>query len=80
MNVGCVKIWYLFHIHDRKYRFIADLYVFVYGRAECASISLECTKVKLLTLDNIELMLLLFVFNDDIYNFKESNLEKQKIS
>ena len=61
----CVKIWHLLHICDRKYRFeinfyvfindyslIADLHIFVYGRAECATISLECTKVKLLILDN----------------------------
>ena len=34
---------------------IADLHFFVYGRAECAFISLECTKVKLLKLNNFEL-------------------------
>ena len=57
----CVKIWYLFHIHDSKlisvclindYSLIADLHIFVYKRTECASISLECTKVKLLILNN----------------------------
>ena len=36
----------------KNYSFIADLHIFVYGRAECASISLECTKVKLPILDN----------------------------
>ena len=41
------------------YSLIADLYVFVYGRAECATISLECTKVKLLILNNFDLILLL---------------------
>ena len=34
------------------YSLMADLYIFVYGRAECATISLECTKVKLLILNN----------------------------
>ena len=40
-------------IHD--YSLIADLYIFVYGRAECEFISLECTKVKLLILNNFGL-------------------------
>ena len=35
-----------------NYSLIADLHIFVYGRAGCASISLEWTKVKLLILDN----------------------------
>ena len=64
----CVKIWRLFHICDRKYRFkiilmclindyslIANLYIFVYERAECAAISLKCTKGKLLILNNFDL-------------------------
>ena len=34
------------------YLFIADLHIFVYGSAECATISSECTKVKLLILNN----------------------------
>ena len=34
------------------YSFIADLNIFVYERTECPSISLECTKVKLLILNN----------------------------
>ena len=34
------------------YLLIAYLYIFVYGSAECATISLECTKVKLLILNN----------------------------
>ena len=36
------------------YSLIADLHIFVYGSAECATISLECTKVKLLILNNFE--------------------------
>ena len=59
----CVKICRVFLIRDRKYRFeinsmclindyshIADLHIFVYGSAECATTSLECTNVKLLLL------------------------------
>ena len=34
------------------YSLIAELYIFVYSRAECASFSLECTKVNLLILNN----------------------------
>ena len=41
------------------YLLIADLHIFVYGSAEAASVSLECTKVKLLILNN-------FVFNRPI--------------
>ena len=37
------------------YLIIGDLYVFVYGHAECAFISLECTKMKLLILNNFDL-------------------------
>ena len=33
------------------YLLIADLHIFVYGRAECASISLESKKMKLLILN-----------------------------
>ena len=33
------------------YSLIADLHKFVYGRAECVSIPLKCTKVKLLILN-----------------------------
>ena len=61
MCVVCVQIWHFFHILDRRYiefklisvclindySLIADLHIFVYGRAECVFISLECTKVKL---------------------------------
>ena len=36
------------------YWLIADLHLFVYGRAECASISLKCTKVKLSILNNFD--------------------------
>ena len=34
------------------FSFPSDLDIFVYGSAECAIISLECTKVKLLVLNN----------------------------
>ena len=34
------------------YSLIADLHIFVYGCAEFSSISLECTKVQLLILNN----------------------------
>ena len=36
------------------YSLIADLHIFVYESAECASLSLECTKVKLLILNNFD--------------------------
>ena len=36
---------------NNDYSLIADLHIFVYGSAECATISLECTKVKLLILN-----------------------------
>ena len=39
----------------KDYSLIADLHIFVYGRAELASISLECTKVKLPILINFAL-------------------------
>ena len=64
----CVKIWHLFNICNRKYKFeinfcelindyllIDDPHIFVYGCAECASVSLKCTKVKLLILNNFAL-------------------------
>ena len=64
-----VKIWRVFQIRDRKYRFeinfcvlindyslFADPHIFVYGSAECATISLECTNVKLLILNNFGLV------------------------
>ena len=38
------------------------IYILVYGRAECASISLECTKVKLLIFNNFD--------SDMIFNFR----------
>ena len=37
------------------YSIIADLYIFVYGRSESTSISLECTKLNLLMLNNFDL-------------------------
>ena len=33
---------------------IADLHIFMYARAECESISLKCTKVKLSISNNFE--------------------------
>ena len=39
------------------YSLIADLHIFVYGRAECESISLKCTKVKLSILNNFGQMI-----------------------
>ena len=45
------------------YLLIADLHIIVYGRAECASISLECTKVKLLILNNFDLGMLFACIN-----------------
>ena len=41
----------VFLIND--YSLIADLHIFVYESAECATILLECTKMKLLILNNI---------------------------
>ena len=63
MGCVCVCIWRDFHIEgiDSKvismcsindYLLIADLDIFVYGRAECESISLKCTKVKLSILND----------------------------
>ena len=59
-----VKIWRVFHICvDLKlisvclindYLLIADLHIFVYGSAECATISLECKKVKHIILNNFD--------------------------
>ena len=46
------KLISVFLIHD--YSLIADLHIFVYGRTEYATISLECTKVKLLILNNFD--------------------------
>ena len=36
------------------YSLFADLYIYVYARAECESISLKCTKVKLSILNNFD--------------------------
>ena len=47
------KLIFVCLIND--YLLIADLHIFVNGRAECASISLEFTKVKLLILNNFGL-------------------------
>ena len=40
-----LKVISVYLIND--YAYIADLHMFVSGRAECVSISLKCTKVKL---------------------------------
>ena len=42
------------------YSLIADLHIFVFVRAKCASISIECTKVKLLILNNLDISILIF--------------------
>ena len=68
MSVCCVFVWrfgisftYVIESIDSKlisvclindFLHFADLHIFIYGRAECASISLACTKVKLLILDS----------------------------
>ena len=39
------------------YSLIDDLHIFVYGRAECGFISLECTKVKFLISNNFWFLL-----------------------
>ena len=44
------KIIFVCLIND--YSLIANLHTFVYGSAECPTISLECTEVKLLILNN----------------------------
>ena len=70
MNVSCVCVCrfgviftYVIEGIDSKvisvclindYSLIADLHIFVYGRAECASISFKCTKVKFSVLNNFE--------------------------
>ena len=43
------------------YSLIADLHIFVYGRAQFSSISLERTKVKLLILNNFSPTNLLYI-------------------
>ena len=63
-----VKIWRFFHIREifvfliNDYLLIADLHIFIYGRAECATISLECTKGKLLILNNLKISSFPFSF------------------
>ena len=46
------KVIYVCLIND--YSLIANLHIFVYESAECVTISLECTKVKLLILNNFD--------------------------
>ena len=60
------KLISVFVIND--YSLIADLHIFVYGRAEFSSISLEGTKVKLFILNNFGVNLprnfpLIFMYN-----------------
>ena len=49
------KLISVYLIND--YSLTTDLHIYVYGRAECASISLECKKVKLVILNNFYLIL-----------------------
>ena len=51
------------------YSLIADLHIFVYARAECESILLKCTKVKLSILNNF----------DQTRNFKKININFVKL-
>ena len=37
------------------YSLIADLYIFIYTRAECEYVSLKCTKVKLSILNHFDI-------------------------
>ena len=53
------------------YSLIADLHKFVYGPAECASNSLECKKVKLLTLNNFGIVIVLTNFPPFLHTLKE---------
>ena len=53
------KLIYVCLIND--YSLIADLHIFVCGRAEWASISLKCTKVKLIILNNLAFYTLLHI-------------------
>ena len=48
------------------YSLIADLHIFVYGRAEFSCISLECTKVKLSILNDFDLNHLYSGRNSDL--------------
>ena len=40
-------------VFNQDYSLIADLHIIFYGSAEGATISLECTEVKLLILKNV---------------------------
>ena len=53
------------------YSLIADLHIFVYERAECTSLSFECTEVKLLILNNFDIKIyknIFKLFGAIIYN------------
>ena len=54
-GIECIdlKLISVFLIID--YSLIADLHIFFYGRAKCASISLKCLKVKISILNNFEI-------------------------
>ena len=68
-----MKIWRVVHIRDKNdsklvgvclindFSLIADLHVFIYGSAECATTTLECTKVKFLILKNLDIYLIIVV-------------------
>ena len=67
----CISFTYVIESIDSKlisvclfndYSLIADLHTFVYGPAECASNLLECIKVKLLTLNNFGIVIVLTNF------------------
>ena len=54
------------------YSLIADLLIFVYGSAECATISLECSKMNFLILNN-------FVLDREKKKEGESNGDKKML-
>ena len=67
---ACLKLISVCLIIDSS--LITDLHIFVYGSAEYATISLECTKVKLIILNN-------FVCGYQYFNLKvQIHLPKKK--
>ena len=67
----CVSFTYVIESRDsilisvcliNDYSHIADLHILLYGRAECATISLKYAKVKLLILDNFEEIRKTYIF------------------
>ena len=57
-----------------EYSLIADLHIFVYKHAECASISLKCTKVKLSISNNFGITVLSLY----LLLVREKNIYRQK--